>query len=220
MRKKSVLTIIIFCFIALTKSTQMFGYESGTCLLGSRTGEDSRWGQSYNDNDGCHPSYNYFCPSDIDNDKCGYTLAGCAAIAMAQIMYKWGYPESSKYNHYNWENILPVLTDGCSTDCPQLIRDCGEACNMHYQNFAGIHITGSWTTPSNVANGFADFDYSAHLVDIKEWRFGTAWADLIRSEIDCGRPVLMYGQKNVIEITHKHYFVIDGYSKEDHGGFI
>ncbi|MBR5695693.1 MAG: C10 family peptidase [Paludibacteraceae bacterium] len=154
-----------------------------------------------------------------DDDQCGFTLAGCAAVAMAQIMYKWGYPEKSKYNSYNWDRIPPVLTDGCSYDCPQLIRDCGTACNMHYQTFAGIYITGSWAVPSKVAEGFSDFDYSAHLVDLKDWRFGSAWADLIRSEIDCGRPVLMHGQKNVIDIKDRHYFVIDGYSKEDKDQF-
>ena len=198
-------------------------YTPGDHLL-NKEGKECLWGQYRNgytnSTGGCHPSYNYFCPMDLDDDdQCGFTLAGCAAVAMAQIMYKWGYPEKSKYNSYNWDRIPPVLTDGCSYDCPQLIRDCGTACNMHYQTFAGIYITGSWAVPSKVAEGFSDFDYSAHLVDLKDWRFGSAWADLIRSEIDCGRPVLMHGQKNVIDIKDRHYFVIDGYSKEDKDQF-
>lgn len=197
----------------------MCAYTPGEILL-QKNGEECIWGQSKNGRirgvEGCHPSYNYFCPPDIESkDQCYYTLAGCAAVAMAQIMYKWGYPGKSKYNSYDWDKIPPVLTDGCSYDCPQLIYDCGTACNMHYQTFAGFYITGSWAVPSKVAEGFADFDYSAHLYDMKDWKFGSAWADLIRSEIDCGRPILMHGQKNVIDIKDRHYFVIDGYSKED-----
>lgn len=77
-------------------------------------------------------------------------------------------------------------------------------------------MTGSWATISNIAKGFADFDYSARLVDLDDWKgFGNSWKDLIRSEIDCGRPVLMYGKHNIIEIKDKHYFVIDGYSMTD-----
>lgn len=216
--KKSIIIWGLLMFHLVCVS-QAYLYEPGTNLLDNRQSGTVRWGQSMNHEDGCSPSYNYFCPTDDDESHCSHTLAGCAAIAMAQIMYRWGYPEKSRYNTYNWDRIPPVLIDGCYDDCPRLIHDCGLACNMHYQTFAGIHITGSWTTPSNVAKGFADFDYSAHLCDMKEWKFGSAWADLIRSEIDCGRPVLMYGQHNIIEIREKHYFVIDGYSKEDKNQF-
>ena len=212
---------VLLCIVLTVCTYQMYAYKPGTYLLDSRNPDyNVMWGQGVNDKKGCHPSYNYFCPSDLDDDdQCSHTLAGCAAVAMAQIMYKWGYPEKSKYSSYDWDKIPPVLTDGCSDDCPQLIRDCGEACNMHYQTFAGIHITGSWAVPSNVAKGFDDFDYGAYLYDLKDWRFGSAWADLIRSEIDCGRPVLMHGQKNVIDIKDRHYFVIDGYSKYDKDQF-
>ena len=214
--------IIIFIVGLFFTYSFLYAYTPGEFLL-QKDDEECNWGQSRNGrtnlNESCFPSYNYFCPTDDDESHCGHTLAGCAAIAMAQIMYRWGYPEKSKYNSYNWNNIPPVLTDGCSDDCPRLIHDCGLACNMHYQTFAGIHITGSWTTSSNVVKGFADFDYGAYLYDIKDWKFGSAWADLIRSEIDCGRPVLMYGQHNIIEIKEKHYFVIDGYSKEDKDQF-
>lgn len=164
---KKIIIIFLFYLSQLTCTSQVYLYEPGTILLDKREGE-VMWGQSKNGEKGCSPSYNYFCPTDDDESQCGHTLAGCAAIAMAQIMYRWGYPEKSIYNSYNWDNIPPVLTDGCYDDCPRLIHDCGLACNMHYQTFAGIHITGSWTTPSNVAKGFADFDYSALLCDMKK----------------------------------------------------
>lgn len=200
----------------LSVLSDVYAYEPGTRLL-ERNGMYVSWGQKGNDDNSCSPSYNYCCPVN-DKEKevnCGHMLASCGAIAMAQIMYKWAYPTTSKHGTYDWNKIPAVLTNGCSLDCPKLIYDCGKACNMHYQSFAGIYITGSWSTISNIAKGFEDFNYSARVVDLDEWRYGNAWADLIRSEIDCGRPVLMYGQHNKIEIKEKHYFVIDGYSKEN-----
>lgn len=212
--------VFVLCLTSLIVGMwDLYAYEPGTHLL-KRNGNEVRWGQSINEDKSCSPSYNYLCPEDDDDDdQCGHTLAGCGAVAMAQIMYKWAYPEKSKYNSYDWSKIPAVLTDGCSLDCPRLIKDCGTACNMHYQKFAFVEITGSWTTIKNIAEGFADFDYGARVVDLDDWRFGSAWADLIRSEIDCGRPVLMHGKHNIIDISERHYFVIDGYSKEDKDKF-
>lgn len=214
--------LVLFLMVFLSWKCGVYAYEPGIPLL-MRNGREVRWGQGKNDDDGCSPSYNYLCPeNNRDNNSCDYMLAGCGAVAMAQIMYKWAYPDVSKHGSYDWNNIPPVLTDGCSLDCPTLILDCGKSCDMHYQSFAGIEfpfVTGSWAVISKISKGFADFGYSAHTVDLDDWRNGSAWADLIRSEIDCGRPVLMYGKHNVIEISEKHYFVIDGYSSEDENKF-
>ncbi len=208
-----------FCLVALISGfSNAAEYIPNTKLL-ERDGNEVRWGQSKNNDDSCLPSYNYLCPRYNPDDQCGHMLAGCGAIAMAQIMWKWSYPDESKYNVYDWDKMPSDLIDGCSTDCPKLISDCGKAYKMNYQSIGGFElpvITGSWATISNIAKGFADFDYSARIVDSDDWKkYGTAWADLIRSEIDCGRPVLMYGKHNIIEISEKHYFVIDGYSMTD-----
>ncbi|MBQ6561066.1 MAG: C10 family peptidase [Paludibacteraceae bacterium] len=208
-----------FCLVALISGfSNAAEYIPNTKLL-ERDGNEVRWGQSKNNDDSCLPSYNYLCPRYNPDDQCGHMLAGCGAIAMAQIMWKWAYPDKSKYNVYDWDKMPSDLIDGCSTDCPKLISDCGKACKMNYQSIGGFElpvITGSWATISNIAKGFADFDYSARIVDLDDWKnYGDSWKDLIRSEIDCGRPVLMYGKHNIIEIKEKHYFVIDGYSMTD-----
>ena len=64
-----------------------FSYEPGTYLLDYKKNGEVQWGQSLNEDKSCLPSYNYFCPTDDDESQCGHTLAGCAAVAMAQIMY-------------------------------------------------------------------------------------------------------------------------------------
>lgn len=216
--KKSLVFCLVFLFIGICNASE---YIPNTKLL-ERDGKEVKWGQSVNDKGSCSPSYNYLCPrtdNENNNDDCNRMLAGCGAIAMAQIMWKWAYPDESKYGLYDWSKIPAVLIDGCSWDCPLLIRNCGDACHMNYQSILGLEpsfMTGSWATISNIADGFADFDYNARIVDSDDWKnYGTAWEDLIRSEIDCGRPVLMYGKHNLIEIKQKHYFVIDGYSMSD-----
>ena len=85
MKKIVLLSTVLFAHVS-----QIYAYEPGTNLLNSRRDGMVRWGQSINHEGGCHPSYNYFCPGDLDDDdQCNHTLAGCAAVAMAQIMYKW-----------------------------------------------------------------------------------------------------------------------------------
>ncbi|MBQ0157227.1 MAG: C10 family peptidase [Bacteroidales bacterium] len=214
---------LVLCLVLLSPIGICDAYEyiPNTKLL-VRDGYEVKWGQSVNEDNSCSPSYNALCPrTDNKNnvDNCERMLAGCGAIAMAQIMWKWAYPDESKYGIYNWNEIPAVLTDGCTIDCPLLIRNCGDACHMNYQSILGLEpsfLTGSWTTISNIEKGFADFDYSARVVDLDDWKnYGDSWKDLIRSEIDCGRPVLMYGKHNIIEIKEKHYFVIDGYSMTD-----
>ena len=216
--KKTLVLCLVSIILGLCNAAE---YIPNTILL-ERDGKEVKWGQSTNDKGSCSPSYNALCPrTDNENNKddCKRMLAGCGAIAMAQIMWKWAYPDESRYGIYDWNKIPAVLIDGCSIDCPLLIRNCGDACHMNYQSVLGVElpfITGSWTTISNIKDAFTDFDYSAKIVDSDDWKkYGTAWADLIRSEIDCGRPVLMFGQHNIIDIKEKHYFVIDGYSMTD-----
>ena len=209
--------LIVFCLVSLIIGISNASEYTPNTTLPERNGKNVKWGQSTNEKGSCSPSYNALCPrTDNENNKddCERMLAGCGAIAMAQIMWKWAYPDESRYGIYDWNKIPAALTDGCSMDCPLLIRNCGDACHMNYQSILGLEpsfMTGSWATISNIAKGFADFDYSARIVDSDNWKkYGTAWADLIRSEIDCGRPVLMYGKHNINEIKEKHYFVIDG----------
>lgn len=66
------------------------------------------------------------------NNLCNGNVAGCVAVAMAQIMYKHKYPSS-----YSWSNMLKTYqTNGYTTTqanaVAKLIRDCGISVNMDY----------------------------------------------------------------------------------------
>ena len=92
--------IIIFIVGLFFTYSFLYAYTPGEFLL-QKDNEECNWGQSRNGrtnlNESCFPSYNYFCPTDDDESHCGHTLAGCAAVAMAQIMYRWGYPERIRF---------------------------------------------------------------------------------------------------------------------------
>lgn len=122
--------------------------------------------------------YNDLCP---DN-----SLAGCVAIAMAQIMNFHRIPAS-----YNWSEMMN--TDA-SYDCKRLIRDIGTAVNMIY----GSSI--STTTFGFALDGFSKFGY------------GTTYGvhnsdDVIEEIVTERRPVFMSG---LPDVGYGHAWVCDG----------
>lgn len=58
----------------------------------------------------------------------------------------------------------------------------------------------SWATVNNMVDALkGDFKYKGVEKKVrKDWSYGNAWNDLIRSEIDAGRPVLYRGG-NVVD---------------------
>lgn len=176
----------------------------------SRGGE-VLWNQETNSNGGCNPSYNKYCPTlpaILDGCTCGKKgAAGCGAVAMGQIMWKWEWP-----NSYPWRRMPIQLEEGDRDDIPLLLRDCGERCNMHY------FCPGSFTTLQDLVDAFDDFNYKGITgIKHKGWEYGDAWENIIRTELDCGRPVLYRGGE-VIEfgdMGNVHYFVIEGYNRKN-----
>lgn len=130
-------------------------------------------------------------------------------------MAMWQFPTKSSYRTYNWDKIPPRLLNGDSEDCPLLIKDVGRACGTHY-TAAGFNVDGSWTTRHDLRDGIEKMGYYVSTCTEKDWlKYNTLenWYDLIRNEIDCGRPVIMFGKDG--NVFNSHYFVIDGYSAND-----
>lgn len=199
---------MILCFF-LNIVYVCFAYTPGDILLiKEKNGyvERIEWGQSKNHSSvsldmfaGCSPSYNAYCPSNVaEVDQCQHKLAGCGAIAIGQIMAMWQFPVKSKYRTYNWKDIPPVLRDGDTDDCSLLIKDIGDACNMHYESFGIVEIIGSWCSSHNLIDALETFSYNVTSCEKNEWlKYNNIdnWYALIRNEIDCGRPVIIYGEK-------------------------
>jgi hypothetical protein len=168
-----------------------------------------------NNDGGCTPAYNQYCPGTICHD-CGNTPAGCGAVAMGQIMWYWQWPKTSSYRTYNWMEMPVRLRTGATQvgyDIATLLDDCGDACNTMYT------CSGSAALIDNIEDAFDEtFAYKGVKVHYRDdWETYLSWENLIKSEIDNNRPVLYYGDKSLV--TNGHYFVIDGYESTDYYSF-
>ncbi len=196
--RKLLLGSLMFSFIGHSLSAQVSPSIK-------KNGTEPFWGQGKNNSNGCSPSFNYFCEKNTNSDAdCDKSPAGCGPVAMGMIMYKYDWPYI-KYNYYNWDVMGPELHEGDPFYIPRLLKDCGIAANTSYGN----KIDGSWTYPSSFAGGMNTMKYRCYRYEEKDWKYGSAWTDLIKSELDAGRPIIVHGEDK--SIFSSHYFVIDGY---------
>ena len=193
-------------------------YQIGDSLLdlGRPDTMNLAWNQSFNNSraDKCTPSYNQDCPeSNNSGCLCGHKHTGCAPVAMGQVMWYWQWPRESRYRKYHWEHMPPKIysdTDPWEArNISRLLRDLGRATWTIYT------CSGSGTLKFFVDSALHnDFGYlTVKRMSHWDWRYGTAWNDLIKSEIDNYRPVIFYGDNGII--FNGHYFVLDGYQDFD-----
>ena len=176
------------------------------------------------------PYYNKFCPYN--------TVAGCAAIAQAQLMRYWKWPYFGNGNHtykhstfgtlsadfkhtiYQWDMMPNQLTS--STPVEQVdatalfIYHVGVSLEMDY-NYAvnggsgALGLLGQPGYPS-IDNSLKDyFRFNPNMKPIfKDYGYtDSAWAADIIDELELGHPVLYCG----ISTAGGHAFVCDGYEK-------
>lgn len=158
-------------------------------------------------------------------------LAGCGPVAMAIVMAYHSWPQVpglgshsyttksnglelscdfSNQEPFNW-NVINTASNKIerSNEISRLLRTCGISIEADY--------TPNWTssTITYMAHALRDnfyYDYCTWLLrnpmtNDKEWN------DIIMSEIDQDRPVIVAGQ-NVNKEEDRHIFVIDGYDSE------
>lgn len=166
--------------------------------------------------------YNQFCPADPSGPN-GHAYAGCVATAMAQIIRYWQWPWSGFNSHsytcdygtlsvdfssanYNYNN-MPGSIQGNSSSTQidavaTLTYHCGVSVDMDY---------------GPDGSGASSFDVMAALVNYFAYPSGmsyqsksnfssTEWDNLLRYELNSGRPILYSG-----EGTGGHAFICDGY---------
>ncbi|MFA5033841.1 MAG: C10 family peptidase [bacterium] len=167
--------------------------------------------------------YNTQCPM-IGGTHC---LVGCAAVAMGQIMKYFNHPTQGVGSHsyydtagcaqtvsadfgattYDWGNMPTSLSSSTTNQrnaVGTLLFHCGVAVNMRY----GTSASGAYV-PSPVYALKTYFSYNENLGIIyrSSYSTDTAWARIMRTELDSSRPVLYSGQG-----SGGHAFVMDGYS--------
>ncbi len=159
--------------------------------------------------------YNQLCPADPKGQD-GHVWVGCVAVAMAQVMKYWNYPEygsgEHSYDHYiyglqtadfantryEWSGMPDALSD-YNTPVATLMYHCGVSVNMNYGTYGS---TAYMSSTGTALKGY--FDYSREITSVSKWRYTDhAWDSLVRSQIDLGQPLIYAGGS--------HAFNIDGY---------
>ncbi len=178
----------------------------------------TKWNQS--------PYFNALCP--YDNAKGARTVTGCVATAMAQIMKFWNHPANGtgfhSYNHprygtlsanfgsttYQWSSMPNRVTSN-NDAVATLMYQCGVSIDMNY----GVSAEGgSGAATLDVADALKNyFGYASTVKGIHRANYTeTQWKNLIKSELDAGRPVQYAGTGS----GGGHSFVCDGY---DNNGY-
>lgn len=168
--------------------------------------------------------WNQYCPADASapSGNGGHVPAGCGPIAMAQILYYWGCRvnesgsrtiSSSYGNLYADFTAADYLWSSMSTDSPneynaRLIYDCGIAANTNYAS------SGSTTGTQNTMDAFRIyFGFKNTLTnEVSSSYTDPQWINLLKGELDSGRPILFSGSDDIGPYTSVHAWVIDGYN--------
>ena len=177
----------------------------------------TKWGQS-DANCGSLYAYNYYAPG------CGsvtHCMAGCAAVAMGQILKKWNHPQENYYkcHLYDWSNMPNELRAPQNSNYPQqkheiaqLLRDCGQSLNTTYCNSACTDLSSS-ASPGYVHNALDSFDYKSTNLRYKSSYNDTAWMDSLKVDLDNGCPIFYAGYTS--DYKYGHAFVCDGYDNSN-----
>ena len=173
----------------------------------------------------CNHHYNKFAPSfDIDL-YCGKGYAGCTAVAMAQIMWYWQWPDyawikptinritgttygTPSRHYYDWANMPPALYD--ETNLYQVdavagfLRDCGYAAHTKYWAEGSAGLVG------DARQALRDtFDY--HVTDTHEYSW-TQINSILQADLENGYPIFCQAWSD--DEISSHSFIVDGYNSD------
>lgn len=181
--------------------------------------------------------YNNLLPSLGEGQTGSYALAtGCVATAMAQVMYKHSWPETTGVGShsykgindltfeadfgnttYAWSNMLldyknMTYNSDQANAVATLMYHCGVAVDMKYgQIVSGGSGASSSKIPYALYTYFG-YDKSAQWVQ-RDYYTDEEWTDLVYNELKAGRP-LLYGGQDVYG-GGGHEFVCHGYKAAD-----
>ncbi|MDA3880970.1 MAG: C10 family peptidase [Prolixibacteraceae bacterium] len=172
--------------------------------------------------------FNELAPEDASSSAGnGHVWIGCVATAMAQVMKYWSYPVSGigshSYNHsnygtqfadfgnstYDWDAMPNHLNSG-NSEVQKISYHTAVAVNMDF----GPGGSGAYLTNARDAlSDYFKYNTTVFLSDKNEWDSDLLWMQMLRDEIDNGRPVIYSGYN--ASLSSGHAFVCDGYSSGD-----
>ncbi len=142
------------------------------------------------------------------NDLCNGHSAGCAPVAMAQIMYYYQHPQIMTYNGYTFSwNTIPEYPSS-SSDQAKLLKLVGMALGTNYGS------AGSWTKPSNFRDGVKLLLYSVTQKDYTPHETSVYILDhkkpIIMLANDTNLSWIPGHNSNLEYIGKSHFWVCDG----------
>ncbi len=176
--------------------------------------------------------YNDSCPADpvAPAYYCARVPAGCVATTLAQIMkfHKWPW-QGNGHNSYHSVRYGPLSANFGNTIYPmammpnelfspdpevaQLLWHAGVATHMQYGPYASG--TGITETRNALVNYFR-YHPSAQIIAKSNYQ-PAQWHQLLRDEIDQGRPIFYSGVD--LATNTGHAWVLDGYADSNYFHF-
>jgi len=177
------------------------------------------------------PYYNDQCPTNSSGE---HAVVGCVAVAMAQVMKYWNYPEQgtgsktwydddgyvtdySSINYsqetYEWNN-MPISLSGENEDVAKLMYHCGQTVKMDWE------VNGSGTQSDLIVSALGNyFGYSSDAQEFDRYYYTDAeWEQGIRDELDALRPIVYSGFASGSSAGHA--WNCDGYKSDGEGGYL
>ncbi len=157
------------------------------------------WGQGCTYND----QIPYNCPN--SPDYCLKAPTGCVATAGAMIARYWAAP-SSAFN-YNYASMPSTYGN---SEVQRLMLNIGQIINMDYG------CSGSSANTEDLSNFYGNYLYYNAPCDYDGYQATSIWT--VKSDLDAGRPVIMDGCTDPVNIfslfdndIRCHAWISDGY---------
>ena len=200
-------------------------YDESNLLLRNAVSPllDTKWGQTHSNDTWPlwdEHAYNYYVTNENNDCEGGYCPVGCTAIAMSQIMRKWGEPNEipSECEQFDWDNmpnkLIKTLNSNYAVErdaVAKLTYDCSQKVGAKYCYGDNCNTIIYYEEMYKVLDALKDdFGYSENMVlkSLSEMSY-VEWENMIISDLEDGCPIFYAGY----DLNNGgHDFVCDGYT--------
>ncbi len=176
--------------------------------------------------------FNNLCPTYDEY----HTVAGCTAIALAQVLYYYKSDNTAPYKMeylneptmteisvdyskggYDWDNILPEYVEGEYTGeqgnaVARLAYEAGVACRAEYgfdnkYDYTVSNFSTSASLPFVALQRY--FNYNCEIY-LRTFIPTEMWYEIMNRDLAAGRPIIYAGSS----VENGHAFVVDGVDAE------
>ena len=178
--------------------------------------------------------YNINCPGNTNSNA----KVGCVAIALGQIIRYWQWPSQPRGIHsyidttFGYQRVNFDSTTYNFSLMPDRLTSVSDSNQINetakFLHHCGVSVDMKYGYGASAANGRAPmaalinyFGYSPSIGSIRRSNYeDTTWMNLLRNELDQGRPILYHGNPRYPEPGEGgHAWVCDGYTADNYFNF-